>query len=266
MLASPRVAKTLVCYNRNNFGDQLSEVVVKAILGSDIKICNVADKNVERSTGSLVGLGSVLHFANYGDTIWGTGAIPERFRKRDLFFLSQYRRRVAPSWNVRAVRGPLTRDFMLKSLGIDCPEVYGDPAILLPDILVDKKRNPKRHYGVIPHYRDLPVIQDDNVMSPLGDWEQVLDFILECELVVSSSLHGIIVAEAFGVPAQWLYNESLPSAKSEGTFKYRDYYLSTMRDRPTFASSVESAVSLGKPEVPQFQAKLALKQSLMAAF
>lgn len=262
-MSRPPFGNTLVCYNRNNFGDQLSEVVTKAILGADLQICNMAERGTGRPENALLGLGSVLHFARLGDTIWGTGVIPERFNSRDLFFLSRLRRRIAPSWDVRAVRGPLTRDFMMRRLGIDCPEVYGDPAILLPEILNDKRRAPKRRYGVIPHFRDLAIIRDENVMNPMTSWELVLDFILGCDLVISSSLHGIIVAEAFGVPARWLHSDRLPSAKTEGTFKYRDYYLSTGRSGSLNASTIESALSMGTPPPPESLCKSALKHSLI---
>lgn len=255
------LSTTLVCYNRSNFGDQLAEVVVRSLLGSDVQVCNMAVKGTERAGKGLVGLGSVLHFAGPDDTIWGTGVIPGRFRWQDLQWFSRLRRRIAPSWDVRAVRGPLTREFMVRKLGIDCPEVYGDPALLLPEIVGAKARAPRRRYGVVPHYRDLPLLTGEPVMSPLSPWQDVLTFILESELVVASSLHALIVAEAFGVPARWLHSDQLPSAKSEGSFKYQDYYLSTGR-RGAAARSVAEALRLGGAEVPQLPSRSRLRGCL----
>ena len=135
---------------------------------------------------------------------------------------------------VCAVRGPLTRK-TLRQQGIDCPEVYGDPAILLDEI-VPATRSGEALYklGICPHYVDKETIEVDDpsvtildIQTPL---EEYLPRMLECERIVSSSLHGIIIAEAYGVPADWM----VVSDKIAGDgFKFRDYYLSTDRDPPT---------------------------------
>ena len=48
-----------------------------------------------------------------------------------------------------------------------------------------------------------------------------------CAYIVSSSLHGICVAEAYGIPAVWV---RLADNIVGGEFKFRDYYASTGRD------------------------------------
>ena len=60
----------------------------------------------------------------------------------------------------------------------------------------------------------------------------MLEALLPCELVISSSLHGIIFAEAFRIPARWLAPRDeahleKSSYVTEGWFKYVDYYAST---------------------------------------
>jgi drug/metabolite transporter (DMT)-like permease len=83
----------------------------------------------------------------------------------------------------------------------------------------------------------------------------MLEKLLDCELVVSSSLHGIIFSEAFGVPARWL--QRLGSKHSEGTTKYLDYYsgtrgLESFVQDPTWADSVVSLrEALDKGGAPQ---------------
>ena len=74
----------------------------------------------------------------------------------------------------------------------------------------------------------------------------MLEWILGCGLVASSSLHGLIFAEAFGVPARWL---ALRHGGSEPTLKFYDYFLGTGRSNIEPATSLAHAMRLG-PQVP----------------
>lgn len=62
---------------------------------------------------------------------------------------------------------------------------------------------------------------------------------MESDFVISGSLHGIIVAEAFGIPARLLYNNS-----SEPLYKYIDYYMGTGRAHFAYALSIEEALEM----------------------
>ncbi len=107
---------------------------------------------------------------------------------------------------VLAVRGPRTRARMME-LGYDCPAIYGDPAILLPRVF-SPGRCQRHALGLIPHYHDLDharrlaAASDEilliDVRRPV---RAVIRDILSCAAVASSSLHGIIVAQGYGVPA-----------------------------------------------------------------
>ncbi len=66
---------------------------------------------------------------------------------------------------------------------------------------------------------------------------------VDCKFLFSSSLHGLIFADAFDVPTAWLRNASLPS-HAEGSFKYEDYLLSTGRATPTPVASLLERSSL----------------------
>ncbi len=214
-----------------NFGDYVSLKLVERILGGQIPVCQSKD-----SVHKLLAIGSILVIAKDRDIVWGTGmngkvVEPERFKLEQV--------------DIRAVRGPKTRDFIMHTLQRDCPEVYGDPALLLPYFFPEFKRaeNPSYEYLIVPHYSELemfPKEQFPNVVYPTDPWQEVIRKIIDSKFVIASSLHGIIVAEDFGVPARWLR-----ISDNETTFKYEDYYLGTNRQDFFPASSVEEALELG---------------------
>lgn len=192
-------------WRSNNFGDTLTPIVME-YLGYDTQY-------VDRDeTDKLIAIGSILHTVKKGDIVWGAG-----LNKEDIID--------APEANFLAVRGPYTRS---KIRGAEVPEVYGDPALLLS--LIYKPEIEKLHkVGVIPHYADKPFVKIDKDMHYIdiqSPWQMVINDILSCELIISSSLHGVIVAEAYGIPAVWaLFGDRVVGAE----FKFHDYFLGTDR-------------------------------------
>ncbi len=192
---------------RPNFGDMLAPFLLECIAGRPPTWVS------EHYRGKVISLGSLLHRLLPGDVVWGAGSI--RDKTIDV-----------PGVRYLAVRGPLTRNLIRG----DVPEVYGDPAVLLPRFY--QPRVTKRfEIGVIPHYmeRDLMTVDDPSVLviDPLSPWRSVVDMIAQCHAVISSSLHGIIVAEAFGVTTGWT---RASDRLIGGSFKFRDYYMSTDRE------------------------------------
>lgn len=227
----------------SNFGDQLSKAIIEKILKRKIQAINLAkEKNI---SNKLIALGSIFHYAKNKDVIWGTGINPYWQKQKNIFSFFKPLKNL----DIRAVRGPLTREYILNNLKIDCPKIYGDPALLLPQLFPELKRKPKRTIGIIPHIKDINLFAENpNLISPSDDWKKVVKQILECKFIISSSLHGLIVAEAFGIPARWLNNKSLPSYEKEGTFKYNDYYASTNRSLNDYATTIEQALKMGGKE------------------
>lgn len=217
-----------------NFGDYLSLKVVERIVGQPVR---VYDKNTTTPEKKLLAIGSVLIFAANGDVIWGPGI------KRDKDRATSYK---FTELDVRAVRGPLTRHFLMTNFNIKCPEVYGDPALLIPYLFPEFKRkpNPKYDYIIIPHYTEeqlFPKEKYPNVVYPTEPWNVVIEKILDSKFVISSSLHGIIVAEAFGIPARLLRR----IVKKEPLFKYQDYYFGSGRWYFKPAATIKEALALG---------------------
>lgn len=170
-------------------------------------------------------IGSILSMRNTPNSIvWGAGFIDET---SPLAFTPK---------RVLAVRGPLTRKRLLDQ-GIDCPEVYGDPALLLP-LYYQPKVEKKFRLGIIPHYADKGnafidkmKTQDDVLVIEIAHYEHWLDFVDQinmCENIASSSLHGQIIAQAYGIPNLWL---KMGDGIQGGDFKYHDFFLSQGFDR-----------------------------------
>lgn len=134
---------------------------------------------------------------------------------------------------IHAVRGWLSLE-RLRKAGIESPEIVGDPALLLPRFYQPKPTGRRYGLGVIAHCRewDEPFFQkartwdDTLVIDICGDIEEVVDQIASCDRIVSSSLHGIICADSYGVPAIWLRVSDKPSGDG---FKFRDYFSSVGR-------------------------------------
>lgn len=219
-----------------NFGDALGLAIVQRMTGEDVL---AVDLNMRKRTGpGIVALGSIFHYVLDEDIVWGTGINP--------FWQKKKRHR---HLDIRAIRGPLSREYIETRLGHSCPSVHGDPALLTAMLFPEKAPSPVRRFGIVPHYWDSDATRSfADVISPTAHWDEVMTFILGCELVVASSLHALIVAESFGIPARWWHSASLGSARTEGVFKYNDYYASTNRSLNDWASSIDEAIEMGGKE------------------
>lgn len=216
-----------------NFGDFLSLKLVERIVEQPVDVYNKKKHGADRK---LLAIGSILYFAKQGDVVWGSGVNGKRpFREEYQF----------DDLDVRAVRGPLTENFLKENFGIEVPRVYGDPALLVPYFFPEfkKSENPQHDYIVIPHYSEkkfFPLQEDGSVVYPTDPWDEVIKKILDSKFVISSSLHGIILAEAYGIPARLLR-----ITEKEPFLKYQDYYYGTSRPHFQFATSVEEALLMG---------------------
>ncbi len=225
----------------SNFGDALSEALTERILGHKVRVVESPICNERK----LLGMGSILNYAQENDVIWGTGVNGKTPMSAYAF----------TNLDVRAVRGPLTRKFLLDR-GIACPEVYGDPTLLLPLLFPEftKNPNPSKEYIVIPHYSDEPLfLSEFSTVSVKEPWDQVVNKILDSKFVISSALSGVIVAEAFGISARLLIIEN--ANNTENLFKYQDYYFGTNRFDFKYATTVEEALKIGGEPLPQCDLK-----------
>jgi pyruvyltransferase len=131
------------------------------------------------------------------------------------------------------------------SRDIECPAVFGDPALLIQHLWTDSELDVARGTRgllVLPNFHDFRALRHSSstVVSPQTrePWH-VIRAIAESSMVVGSSLHGVVIAEAFGVPARFVRSSTEPE------FKYRDYLEGTGRHDYEFAETVEHAVAMG---------------------
>lgn len=186
-----------------NFGDCLSPWLVRKLSGESVAYSDPTKQ------ASLVAIGSLIGAPLQLGVVWGAGLAAD-----NLTPLS-----------VKAVRGPLTRAVLLRQ-GVSCPEVYGDPAMLLRELCPDPVR-PLFKVGLIPHIADfsaltVPPREGSLVIDVRWPVEEVILRIRQCKTTVSSSLHGLIVSHAFGIPcAPVRFGDRVIG----GSFKFRDYLL-----------------------------------------
>ena len=228
-----------------NFGDHLSKIIVAKVLADN-------GHSLEEETAynkRMLAIGSVIHFAETNNVIWGAG-INGKVDIAEHKFLDL---------DVRAVRGPLTKAF-LEERGIVVPEVYGDPALLLPKLFPGRfQLNTQKAYVTVPNLHDLIIAKSQNwqnIVSPMSSWNRCIDEILEADFVIASSLHGLIIAEAYGIPARYIR-----LSETENLFKYNDYMRGTGRGTIEYASTIAEALEMGGMPPPAFNS-----DSLLNAF
>jgi pyruvyltransferase len=180
----------------------------------------------------LLAVGSILHFARAGDVVWGSGVNGKIAAARHA----------VTDLDVRAVRGPRTREFLI-ARGVTVPPVFGDPALLLPllDPRLRQWRNATMHeLTEVPNLNDAAAWRGrPHVVDPRGGLTGCLRRIARSAFVVGSSLHAIIVAESLGVPARAVVSGE------EDRWKYDDYFEGTGREGVALASSPEEAREMG---------------------
>lgn len=228
---NPRTALSLPLLRRfrvgprtNNFGDLVGPVVVE-LMRSRLGLSDLASAN--RPT-RLFSVGSILHFADEGDVVWGSGVNgkigADRYRWRTL--------------DIRAVRGPLTRAWIADRTGQDVPAVYGDPALLLFELgFPAPVRETSRAVTYIPNLNDFGAEAPVAAVSPRSPLPHVLQQIAASEVVVTSSLHALVFSEMLGVPV------ALIKPSVESAFKYEDYARGTGRDEIPMFESFASALT-----------------------
>lgn len=206
-----------------NFGDDLNDCLFEQVFGVKFEF------STDWKKADYVAIGSALN--NYLDASRG-----DKFRKRVSVLGMGFIKEPTPplhfwrDFDFKIVRGELTRS-ILRENGFDVAATkLGDLALLSSYWIKPPKKQHK--LGVIAHLDDMasPIMWElyqrhrgEAIYINVKDRpEVVLPQIAACEMVASTSLHGLIVADCYHVPNIWLENRY--KRVSKPVFKYHDYY------------------------------------------
>jgi pyruvyltransferase len=182
-----------------NFGDCLAPLLCEALAGRRVEYAEVLQAD-------LVAVGSLLepHFLNgadwdqYSGAIWGAGRMyGDRGRLR------------LTNTHVAALRGRLTRDLVIHPRAPDVP--LGDPVLLVTCLARPVRK--RFRLGLVPHQTeyDHPLVRHLADRTPAvtlidirSGVQEVLERICQCEFILASALHGLVAADALGIPNEWL--------------------------------------------------------------
>lgn len=198
--------------NKPNFGDLLAPLLIR-------RFCHLDSEWADPLNAELVMVGSVIEHLpmNWKGVIAGAGILHEK-----TIYKTTY--------PILAVRGPLTYDRIINSVRFGKHVVFADPGLLADELVgyQDKKYD----LGLVPHWTDKtlennPIFKKYNpkIINVADDPLEVIRQIGQCKKIVSSSLHGIILADAFGIPRRIEMSPRVLSHPEQegGLFKWKDY-------------------------------------------
>jgi pyruvyltransferase len=202
-----------------NVGDQINPWLLSTLFGLDTRLVT------PESGPHLLGIGSLISVGTHYSRIWGTGLVADWAPVADL----------RPE-RIHAVRGKLTYAILRKK-GLQLADIpLGDPAYLMSRCVNRTSHNSGQgRIGIAAHYVDRdhswvrqaisdPDIVDLDVHLPVHEF---LGRLSACDVVISSSLHGLIIAETFSIPNVWI--ELSDRVHGQG-FKFRDWF--SLADHP----------------------------------
>lgn len=202
-----------------NLGDALSAVIVAAIC--QLPITRAA---FSADTERLAAVGTIGHALHFGKVhLWGTGFDMQRDRTGAL---TGYSIPDDTDMVVHAVRGRRTAA-ALRERGLKVGENYGDPVWFLPKVFPQTGEK-KWDLGVIVHISELDTPTADSLVraaieryhipadmadrvhiintytpATIDGLREKVEEIVACRRILSTSLHGLVIAETYGIPCAW---------------------------------------------------------------
>lgn len=192
---------------KRNFGDLLSSLLIKRFTRLSTEWSTIIDSD-------MIMVGSILDQVptNYKGIIVGAGKLHEK----TVLSLNDAK--------ILALRGPLS------AKGIKGNFVLADAGLLADELVPTGDK--KYELGIIPHWSDTTLELDKRflkykpkIIRVSDDPLKVIAEIGECKKIISSSLHGIILADAFKIPRRIEIAPRMLSHSHQegGLFKWLDY-------------------------------------------
>lgn len=208
---------------KSNWGDDLNKYFFEYIGAGKLILSPISQVSPKYVYEHYSLIGSILGYFNLDNTIvYGSGVMDENTK-----FLGKPKK-------IISVRGPKSREVLIEN-GFECPEAYGDPALLLP-VFYKPKNMLHNKALIIPNMGSasssdkiiiaklaLELNADILDMTKYNEWTYIIDKIASSQYVISESLHGLIVAETYGIPNVWVEFKDHPDYWN---FKFEDYYRS----------------------------------------
>lgn len=203
-----------------NFGDQLTPLLLR-YYGFTPVYSHYEPKIKKVRKAAFVSVGTLLQNTpeDFSGIILGTGMddVRKTFKKARIL----------------GVRGYLTKN----NLGIKGDIVLGDPGLLV-SFVYPKSVTKIYDLGIVPHFVDKkdPILslwkkrfaERVTIIDVQRKSAEVISDIKQCKNVISSSLHGLVTADAFGIPnIMYVIRRNIAQCHDH---KYRDYYSAMGRD------------------------------------
>jgi hypothetical protein len=232
--------------NGRNFGDEISPIMLEHFAELTIEWSPPEDAQIV-SAGSVI---DVLPAHGWRGTVAGSGKLHEEHH--DL-----------TEANVVGLRGHLTRQTVELARRTDL--VIGDPGLLAAELVpVERERY---ELGVVPHWSDHELYRRElaaskrhhyarpRLIDVTRDPLEVIAEIGSCRKIVSSSLHGLIVADSFGIPRRAERFPKMGSRWEGDTFKFDDY-----------ASALDRKIEWGRLTLAPMHKVIRIKAELFDMF
>lgn len=213
----------------DNFGDKLTPYIVEKISGKKC-IYSPPESDVPKYTVT----GSILNWKIENAITWGCGIA----NRSDEVLAT----------DIRATRGNISKYMAILS-GIQTPIAIGDPALLIPRFYTPKTEK-KYSLGIFPHYTDLEAVvyhlldklpKRVVIINAFDSIEEIINTVCSCDRIISSSLHGLIVSDAYSIPSRWV--KFTDRILGDGT-KYLDYYSSINYDMQTVQINLRDNIKM----------------------